>query len=116
MIRKVIAAPALLLFGLWGCGGNAVGSRVASAGRELQAGGPCGDSTCSADQYCCNPSCGICAPYPDGVCTDQICHVEFQRCGTAVCGPREYCCNESCSQCAPFPDGVCTDQICHEEI
>jgi hypothetical protein len=37
-------------------------------------GGACGDSTCADDEYCCNPSCGICAPYPDGVCTMEVCH------------------------------------------
>lgn len=33
---------------------------------------PCGTSTCGAGQYCCNASCGICAP-EGGVCTQQVC-------------------------------------------
>jgi hypothetical protein len=32
----------------------------------------CGDSFCGAGEYCCNQSCGICAPL-GGVCTQQIC-------------------------------------------
>jgi hypothetical protein len=36
------------------------------------AGGQCGGNTCSAGQFCCNPSCGICAP-KGGACTEQFC-------------------------------------------
>ncbi|MFT3921666.1 MAG: hypothetical protein QM778_03950 [Myxococcales bacterium] len=32
----------------------------------------CGDNTCSAGTYCCNESCGTCAPI-GGACTQQIC-------------------------------------------
>ncbi len=32
----------------------------------------CGANTCGAGTYCCNPSCGICAP-KGGVCTQQLC-------------------------------------------
>jgi hypothetical protein len=32
----------------------------------------CGANTCSAGQFCCNPSCGICAPR-GGACTQVIC-------------------------------------------
>jgi hypothetical protein len=35
-------------------------------------GGSCGGNTCSAGQFCCNPSCGICAP-KGGACTQQFC-------------------------------------------
>jgi len=35
-------------------------------------GEPCGNGTCGANEYCCNASCGICAPL-DGVCTQQAC-------------------------------------------
>ena len=35
-------------------------------------GQPCRDKVCGADQFCCNPSCGICAPL-GGACTQQIC-------------------------------------------
>jgi hypothetical protein len=33
---------------------------------------PCGASSCGAGEYCCNESCGICAP-EGGVCTQQFC-------------------------------------------
>ena len=35
-------------------------------------GGSCGQNTCAADQYCCNASCGICAPM-GGVCIQIAC-------------------------------------------
>ena len=35
-------------------------------------GGSCGGNTCKAGQFCCNPSCGICAP-KGGACTQQFC-------------------------------------------
>ncbi len=33
---------------------------------------PCGDNVCGAGDYCCNESCGICAP-EGGSCTKQYC-------------------------------------------
>ncbi|HSN99530.1 MAG TPA: hypothetical protein VLS89_14640 [Candidatus Nanopelagicales bacterium] len=36
------------------------------------AGEVCGRSVCGPDQYCCNESCGICAP-KGGFCTQQFC-------------------------------------------
>jgi hypothetical protein len=35
-------------------------------------GATCGKNTCAAGQFCCNPSCGICAP-AGGVCTQMAC-------------------------------------------
>lgn len=35
-------------------------------------GQPCGTSTCGAGQYCCNESCGICAPIGGG-CIELYC-------------------------------------------
>lgn len=32
----------------------------------------CGDSTCGSGEFCCNESCGICAP-EGGFCTQQFC-------------------------------------------
>lgn len=36
------------------------------------AGIPCGTTICGENQFCCNASCGICAPQ-GGACTQQIC-------------------------------------------
>ncbi len=33
----------------------------------------CGKNLCGADEYCCNESCGICAP-ANGSCTQQKCN------------------------------------------
>ncbi|NUP10658.1 MAG: hypothetical protein HOW73_31830 [Polyangiaceae bacterium] len=35
-------------------------------------GEPCGSSVCGAGSFCCNESCGICAP-DGGACTQQVC-------------------------------------------
>lgn len=37
------------------------------------AGQPCNEVSCNPNEFCCNFSCSICAPKPDGVCTQQIC-------------------------------------------
>merc|ERR1712228_107730 len=39
---------------------------------------PCGDSMCHGDDYCCNESCGICAP-KGGHCTQQFCGTEAPK-------------------------------------
>lgn len=38
-------------------------------------GAPCGSATCKAGEYCCNPSCSICAP-DGGFCTQQFCEAD----------------------------------------
>ncbi|CAN0579482.1 unnamed protein product, partial [Laminaria digitata] len=75
----------------------------------------CGNgAACGAGQYCCNPSCGICAPV-GGSCTQQACVngqcVAGVQCGNNVCGPGDVCCNPSCGICTP-PGGSCTEQAC----
>lgn len=34
--------------------------------------GSCGGNTCGPGQFCCNPSCGVCANRGDS-CTQQVC-------------------------------------------
>ena len=70
----------------------------------------CGDNVCGAGEYCCNESCGICAP-EGGSCTQQMCHPAGIACGSNTCAPDEFCCNESCGICAP-EGGSCTQQVC----
>ncbi|MDF2693492.1 MAG: hypothetical protein K0S65_1875, partial [Labilithrix sp.] len=73
----------------------------------------CGLNRCGPGEFCCNESCGICAPV-GGFCTQQVCgpsSVPPTRCGPSVCGPGEFCCNESCGICAPV-GGFCTQQVC----
>jgi hypothetical protein len=43
-----------------------------SPGTGPGGGARCGKNTCKPDEYCCNESCGICAP-EGGFCTQQIC-------------------------------------------
>ena len=72
---------------------------------------PCGWVTCSADQVCCNASCGVCAP-PGETCSNKICGrpetPTSVSCGMNTCNVGEVCCNASCGVCrAP---GVPCDQ------
>ncbi|MBI2377918.1 MAG: hypothetical protein HYV07_28200 [Deltaproteobacteria bacterium] len=72
----------------------------------------CGNTTCGAGEYCCNPSCGLCAP-EGGVCTQQVCdtctdrtcpvgsvcnagHCEAAECGANDCGPALGLANWAC--------------------
>ncbi|MBN1207650.1 MAG: hypothetical protein JXB05_22490 [Myxococcaceae bacterium] len=97
---------------------------------ELASGGPCGSNYCGAGTFCCNPSCGVCAPLGGG-CLDVVCDVaqvapeESQKaavqqapeeslstsCGGVVCGAGTYCCNPSCGICAP-KGASCIDIAC----
>jgi hypothetical protein len=46
-------------------------------------GTPCGDTSCGAGEYCCNDSCGICAPI-GAVCIQIAC---APACAPEDCGP-----------------------------
>jgi hypothetical protein len=73
---------------------------------------PCGGTYCTEGHYCCNESCGICAPI-GGVCSQQFCG---EVCGPTFCGYGEYCC---CGVCVPDDYGcaavvceACGDTVC----
>lgn len=38
-------------------------------------GGACGNNVCTGKTFCCNASCGVCAPIGGG-CTDVVCETE----------------------------------------
>jgi len=105
-----------------------------------QGGGTCGNSVCGSGEFCCNPSCGICAPF-GGACTEQACHPcghsecdagaslesSCSSCATKVCNADPFCCNNAwdslCVQqagqlcnntCAPPPPPACTHDECKE--
>ena len=67
----------------------------------------CGQNLCGEGEYCCNESCGVCAPMGGG-CTQQVCDAQ---CGPAVCQAGDVCCNESCGICT-LPRDTCTEQFC----
>jgi hypothetical protein len=104
--RKVlagIAGAALMAIGL---------DRAPVAANTLivvAVGEPCGAATCGHGEYCCNASCGICAPR-GGVCTQQYCSAG-EVCGMTMCGADEFCCNASCGICAPL-GGMCIQVAC----
>jgi hypothetical protein len=75
---------------------------VAGASLNIGGGGPCGDNYCGKDSFCCNASCGICAPLGGG-CPDVMCDVAQPPeekhqlippdCG-GECPAGTYCCSE----------------------
>lgn len=80
----------------------------------------CGDVTCESGEYCCNPSCNICAP--EGIaCIQMVCDVDVQEdtdkgnenCGLSVCGQGEFCCDkgDGCKACTSTELG-CSTLIC----
>jgi hypothetical protein len=92
-------------------------------------GGQCGTNSCGPGTFCCNSSCGVCAPI-GGACLDVWCDpaeislppeelddlvivggIGGQQCGYVTCGKGQHCCNASCSRCVPF--GMeCTQESC----
>ncbi len=72
----------------------------------------CGSNVCSATEFCCNPSCGICAPHGGAcieiACAPQCAHDECavgqalsancSPCADQVCATDPYCCNTSWDQ------------------
>ena len=45
---------------------------IAECVPDASGGTPCGKNTCAAGTFCCNASCGTCAPL-NGGCTQQFC-------------------------------------------
>lgn len=122
---------------------GATGAAVEETGALAiwRGGGPCGKNTCGSGTFCCNASCGTCAPL-GGACTQQICpqtDVAEQvaadedeaskdeacadgadgellaaggSCGGVTCGKGKWCCNASCARCVPI--GMqCTQESCN---
>lgn len=58
---KFFCAPGLVFF-----------SDECGCGCEPPTAAPCGNNFCGNGEYCCNESCGICAPL-NGFCTQQAC-------------------------------------------
>ncbi|MCA9596046.1 MAG: hypothetical protein KC776_22180 [Myxococcales bacterium] len=112
--------PALVLACLTfavGCGGTvkddpSADGGAGSSGNGGSSGGSgtaCGTATCSAGEYCCNASCGICAKPGEG-CVAIAC--EPVPCGAVTCGAGEYCCDASCGTCAKQGEACTPSQGC----
>ena len=65
-----------VLVGLAGAALGLIGKRPVSAQEAPVF--ACGSAVCAYDEYCCNGSCGICAPL-GGFCTQQLCVSGFQE-------------------------------------
>ncbi|WNG38905.1 hypothetical protein F0U61_38490 [Archangium violaceum] len=103
----------------------------ASVEEALEIGGSkCGENVCGIGSYCCNSSCGICAPKgaacPAVVCNPTSAQPETKPelepsadisigtggpCGSNYCGKGYFCCNPGCGVCAP-EGGGCPDVMC----
>ncbi|WP_052517493.1 hypothetical protein [Archangium violaceum] len=118
------------------CGGVSEQEPVVPASVEeaLEIGGiACGPNVCGVGTYCCNSSCGVCAP-KGAACLDVMCETSAQPeveaqvkqpepepaaisigsggpCGTNYCGKGYFCCNPGCGVCAPTGGG-CPDVMC----
>ena len=62
----------LLGQGCSGSGGSHSSNPGQSSGQSSGQPQSCGHTECGAGQFCCNRSCGICAP-EGGSCTQQVC-------------------------------------------
>jgi len=72
---------------------------------------PCGPSTCTHHEVCCNESCGICTP-PGGVCTQQQCAPPTPCVDTVLCIRGFHWSPERCA-CVPDEPGTCaSDDEC----
>lgn len=92
--------------------GGAAGTSASAGAAPL--GVACGAATCSADQRCCNASCGICTA-PGESCTQQLCGVanvaSSVMCGPTTCNVGQVCCNASCGICTA-PGAPCSQRTC----
>jgi hypothetical protein len=66
---------------------------------EMLCGTECGDNRCAADEYCCSPLCGTCAPVGHG-CESSCAPPRGERCGREYCPENEICCDVNCGVCA----------------
>ena len=113
-------------------GGNRDGGGALDAGAIDS--GPrvvCGNTLCEVGDYCCNESCGICAPSdePNAVCTQQACGPDDVVCDGQVCdSPTAQCCagcdgltfcSDGAGSCPPVdcppPSGCQLDSECGPE-
>ncbi|MBI4950856.1 MAG: hypothetical protein HY908_02400 [Myxococcales bacterium] len=94
---------------------------------QCAGGVPCGMANgqpvfCEPGSYCCNESCGICAPL-GAACVEVACDPGLEPCGPTLCLPGTYCCDPMCGVCAdvgtgcaspgcPQPGEVCGQNYC----
>jgi len=80
-------------------------STAGDAGASLEI---CGNTVCKEGEYCCNESCGICAPLGEG-CIALWCGPTLEPCDETECGspipePTDLC-----------PDGSATPMVCERD-
>lgn len=64
----------------------------------------CGNTECNPEvEYCCNASCGICAPL-GGSCVQVVC----EACGSEICKVGDSCCSPNCGVCVS-PEDTCPE-------
>jgi hypothetical protein len=88
-----------------GGGGKEPSSGSGAVGGSIPVLEKCGANKCDVGEYCCNASCGICAP-EGGVCTMQACEPSAKACQTTDCGPAMGLVTKLC------PDGTTAGPLC----
>jgi len=72
MALGTVAACSMVAAAACGSAEGSEGEATDTASAELAIGPRCGDNVCGRGEFCCNESCGICAPR-GGSCTQQVC-------------------------------------------
>lgn len=78
------------------------------SGQSIESGASpeiCGNNICKEDEFCCNSSCGICAPLGGG-CVVMECNPTQEPCDEAECGP------PIPLPIKPCPDGSVAPNVC----
>jgi hypothetical protein len=79
-------------------------------------GAPCGTSLCKDGEFCCNESCGICAPR-GGVCTQRECGTSPVPLAQCLVNADCRAFSSYCDGCQCLPTGVLDpDPSCHATI
>ena len=69
----------------------------------------CGNTECDPEvDYCCNASCGICAPL-GGSCVQVVC----EACGDEICYTGDSCCSPDCGVCVS-PGDPCPEECTND--
>jgi len=119
-------------------GAPATGGKSSTGGKSASTGGssgtstPCGSATCGSGEYCCNPSCSICAPLNGGGCITMACSGTGGRSSTggasgtggatSIAGLHSTCVNGTCANASLTPitfygvAGTSGPQFCMCEI
>jgi hypothetical protein len=91
--------------GLSGASPGGASGTAGMAGAAAGTGPACGGKYCAESEYCCNPSCGTCAPNGQGCIAGEC---DRMRCGRVLCPMGQSCCSASCGECGTACGAITT--------